>query len=116
MIVCSTAVRARQTCAGLLKAASFAPSVVFEQRLYGARISALHELVQATSEDCSTLMLIGHEPTSSSAVEWLTGCALDHFPTAAMASISFAGLPWQSVARCTGSLLWLQKPRELPAE
>lgn len=114
IIVCSTAVRARQTCTELLRGASFDPPVEFERGLYGAYVDTLQDVVRATSEDCSTLMLIGHEPTWSSAVEWFAGRAVDHFPTAAIARISFARATWQSIAPGTGSLLWLQKPRELP--
>ena len=116
IIVCSTAVRARQTCAELLRGASFAPPVVFDRGLYGAHVGTLRDLMRATDEGCSTLMLVGHEPTCSSAVEWFAGCAVNHFPTAAIARISFDCAAWQSVAPGTGSLAWLQKPRELPED
>lgn len=116
LIVCSTAVRARQTCAELLKTASFAPPVLFDRGLYHAHVTAVQDLVRATGEHCSAVMLVGHEPTSSETVEWFAGRAPDHFPTAAIASISFADMPWHSVARGTGCLDWLQKPRELPRD
>ena len=115
-ILCSTAVRARQTCAEMLRGASFAAPVEFERGLYAAHLGKIQEVIHAARKDCATIMLIGHEPTWSSAVEWFAGRAVDHFPTAAIARISFDCANWQRVVRSTGTLVWLQKPRELPGK
>ncbi len=113
-IVCSTAMRARQTCSCLLEAATFTAPVTFTSELYGADVDDLLSLIHATGAGPSVLMLIGHEPTWSRAIGRFTLSGPCDFPTAALARISFAVDTWQRVACGAGKLVWLQKPRELP--
>jgi phosphohistidine phosphatase len=64
-IVCSGAVRTRQTLARMLKVFGDAPTVAYRQSLYDqGKGSVLDELAQ-TKNSVERLMIVGHEPTVS---------------------------------------------------
>ncbi|OBG26394.1 histidine phosphatase family protein [Mycobacterium sp. E3198] len=60
-VLCSTATRARQT----LENTRVGAPVRYSERLYGAAPGTVIEEVNATSEDVGTLLVVGHEPTTS---------------------------------------------------
>ena len=112
-IVCSTAKRARQTLKRARKAGAWEASVRYTSDLYGAYPTTLLETMQGEPDTTSVLMLIGHEPTWSETIERLASVEIDHFPTAAMARIDLPFTTWREAAFGQGTLIWLQKPREL---
>lgn len=60
-VLCSTATRARQT----LENTRVAAPVRYTERLYGAAPGTVIEEINATAEDVGTLLVVGHEPTTS---------------------------------------------------
>lgn len=60
-VLCSTATRARQT----LDNTRIEAPVRFSERLYGATPGTMIEEISETADDVATLLVIGHEPTTS---------------------------------------------------
>ena len=112
-ILCSTAVRARQTLHRAQKAGGWNAEVQFTSALYGATPDGLLQGIRQQSDTVQTLMLIGHEPVWSHAIELFTGQSCGHFPTAAMARIDLPVEGWREASFGIGTLAWLQRPREL---
>jgi phosphohistidine phosphatase len=99
LVLCSTALRARETWQLAEKELGAHPRTTFEQRVYGASAAELLDLARQTPSSVRTLMIVGHEPTMSDLTLELAGddraSALDRvrakFPTAAIAILAFAG-------------------------
>ncbi|MCY3576764.1 MAG: histidine phosphatase family protein [bacterium] len=103
LVLCSPAVRARQTVEIAIAAGSWTcPTETADELYYGT----MDDMVTlACKRQVPLLMLVGHEPTMSSALEYLTGGEL-RMPTGALARINLN--PDNS-----GLLEWLIPPRLL---
>ena len=92
-VICSSATRAKLTLRHAGEAGGWESRVDFEPRLYLAEAHTVFDLLHEFTGDGKSLMLVGHEPTSSEMVRLLCGCALPgagamvRFPTAAMARV-----------------------------
>ena len=112
-IVCSTATRARKTLKRAKKAGAWDAPTRFTRALYDAYPPDLLAVIRQEPDTTTVLMLVGHEPTWSETIEQLVGGAVDHFPTGAMARIDLPHDAWGEAAFGQGTLVWLQKPRDL---
>lgn len=61
-VVCSTALRARQTWELVQPALGAAPETVFDDRVYDASAARLLQLIRCTATDVRTLLVVGHDP------------------------------------------------------
>ena len=111
LIVCSTAVRTRETLTLAIEdLASSPPQVVFDVSLYEASHAEILRIVHGTAPDVQSLMLIGHNPgmqilAFALSCEDDTECRLrvaQKFPTAGLAIITFDVDDWSSIAPGTG--------------
>lgn len=114
LVLCSTALRTRQTLAVLLPVLPGDVVVVLEDELYGASLEGLIERLREVDEVVSAVLVIGHNPTLHALALALTGQgdALDRFPTGALATVGFFG-PWADLGEGAGELEALVVPREL---
>jgi len=62
LVVCSTAVRARETLDRLMTAGKLDWQVRYEPRLYGASPDTILSLVHTYGLNCDSLLLVGHNP------------------------------------------------------
>lgn len=111
VILCSTAQRARETAALLLEEYSFEGELHFMDELYHADLSDYLDILAELPDDVGTVMLIGHNPTLSSALEFFTD-AYEPFKTAAIAYIKFDAECWDAlIERHEGKLLGYWTPK-----
>ena len=110
-IICSTALRARQTLELATRAGNWDSNIQYSDDLYEASARTMIMLMQQISQPVNTVMLVGHEPTWSHLVGLLIGGGNIRFPTAAMARIDFYFNDWRSLGPATGQLRWLLQPR-----
>jgi phosphohistidine phosphatase len=103
-VICSTALRTRQTLEGL----GVDAPVEFESRVYDNDAEEILALLREQSAE--TLLLVGHNPSMHQLVFGLTGGAEDRFPTSATAVIGFEGV-WTDLWPGTGSLVSFWTPR-----
>ena len=103
-VICSPALRTRQTLEGLALAAP----AEFEPRVYDNDVEEILTLLREQS--APTLLLVGHNPSMHQLVFGLTGGAEARFPTSATAVIRFDG-DWTDLWPGIGRLDSLWTPR-----
>jgi phosphohistidine phosphatase len=115
-VLCSTATRARET---LARSGIDAP-VRYVERLYGATPGTVIEQINQVSDDVSTLLVVGHEPTISEVAIILAGAdgtdtvAVERisakYPTSAIAVLRIDG-GWKQVEPGSAALVDFHVPR-----
>lgn len=111
LCLCSTATRTRQTWECAAGELPQQPATVYEDRIYDASYAELVALLRETPEDVGTVLVIGHNPGMHALADTLAGGLVDHFPTSAIAVISFGG-SWRDVEDGVGTLDEVWTPRE----
>jgi phosphohistidine phosphatase len=87
LVLCSSSRRTRETWDRLAAAVDSGVEIHYYERLYGASDDETLDLAGATPDDVTTLMIVGHNPTSQEVVSVLTGQGDLGFPTCAIAVI-----------------------------
>jgi phosphohistidine phosphatase len=111
LVLCSPAVRTRQTMAEL--ALDPGVDVAIEAGLYGAEADELLEHVREVDDDVATVLLVGHNPGVHHLVLEVTGGErVPNFRPATLAVLSLDVDRWQDVGAASGSLDSLHVPDE----
>ncbi len=115
-VLCSTATRARET----LERSGIDAPVRYVDRLYGATAGTVIEEINHVSDDVSTLLIVGHEPTTSEVAIILAGAdgtdtvALERisekYPTSSIAVLRIDG-GWEQVEPGSAALVEFHVPR-----
>ena len=114
-VLCSSAVRTRQT---LARAGVEAPAS-FLGRLYGASPGDVIDEINKVDDDVATLLVVGHEPTTSHVALGLAGPGSDRgsaeqmalkYPTSAIAVLQVPG-PWAGLQLSGAELVSFHVPR-----
>jgi phosphohistidine phosphatase len=122
LILCSTATRARQTLAPLIKRLGApAPPLSLEDGLYLAPEGSLMARLQAIPDDVSTVLLVAHNDGIWQLAEGLAGrgpaaslAALrEKYPTGTLAVLQVPAGTWQDLATGSGELVAFVRPRDL---
>jgi phosphohistidine phosphatase len=114
LVLCSSAVRARETLAGI----GLEEGAVVERGLYGASEGALLDRLRKLPDDVSSAMLIGHNPGMQELTLMLAGEGSQlgrvhkKFPTAALATLDFDG-DWSSLRPHAARLTAFVRPKDL---
>ena len=125
LILCSTAVRTRQTLAALIsRLAPPAPPIALEKRLYLATEPELLARLRALPDDVRTLLLIAHNEGIGELANALAGreesaaraSLRAKFPTAALAVLRAPDGPWRDLKPGAADLLSFVRPRDLMPE
>lgn len=111
-VVSSSAVRARQTVEGAVQAGGWGSPVEINESLYLGSPGAVLEAIQRQPEDCSSVLLAGHEPGWSGSVARLTGGGDVRMVTAAIARLDTFGR-WSEIRFGSCQLTWLVTPKLL---
>ena len=118
LVLCSTAVRARQTLERLEPALGKRSTRV-EPELYGAGPRALLERIQAVPDAVQSVLLIGHNPALQELIVDLArpGAARRDvqakFPTGALAALECTAQRWADVRHGGAELVAFVRPRDL---
>jgi phosphohistidine phosphatase len=122
-VICSTAVRTRQTWELVAAALPKAPAATFEDALYDADPDDIIDVIQATPGDVRSLLVLGHNPGLHEVANLLVATGdLDarerlgeKLPTAGLAVIDFAFGSWEKIHPDSGRLDRFVVPRTLEA-
>ena len=106
LVVCSTAVRARET---LARSGLTATRVRHDERVYAAAPQDLMSVVDEVSDDLGTVALVGHNPGLSELVRALTTEAVE-LKTSAIAVMAWQG-GWPDVWARSANLVSHATPR-----
>jgi phosphohistidine phosphatase len=112
LVLCSTALRARQTLAALLPVLTGDVEIRLEAALYGAGVAQVLARLREVDESVGSVLVVGHNPTLHELVLALTGRTdtLERFPTGALASVTVT-TRWAELAEGVGELEGFFVPR-----
>jgi phosphohistidine phosphatase len=113
LVICSPAVRTRETAEIVLQNAKLELEPRFDERIYEASLRELVQIVTEIPDDKEVAIMIGHNPGFEELLSFFTG---EHrrMPTCALAKIRFGDVSWKDVRAGEGSLEWFIAPKELP--
>lgn len=116
-VLCSTAVRARETAEYVIDAFGIEPdAVLFDDQLYHAGFRQWLGRIRA--EEAERVLICGHNPSLDLLVETLSrrepelSATGKLMTTAAIAQLRFA-VPWAQISAGSGELVTIARPREL---
>jgi phosphohistidine phosphatase len=113
-VLCSDAVRARQTAqlvlTGLNEGGKHVPDAEPLAELYDTSVHQVLHVVASVPDRVSTLMVVAHEPTMSETTAALTGHHVD-LPTCAAVRVELPG-GWPSASAGAGTLVGVRTPRD----
>jgi phosphohistidine phosphatase len=113
LVVCSTAVRARQTWELVTAELTRQPPVRLEPRIYEASTLGLLMLVREFPEEAATALVVGHNPAISQLAAGLCeDPAFPSFPTAGVAVLTISG-SWTMTSPGEAKLNEFTTPRDL---
>ena len=115
LVLCSPAIRARETAELVLSAAEVTASVRYDKRIYEAAPRQLLEVISEVEEEQTTVLLVGHNPGMEELLRALTGME-EPLATGTLARIDFSFDAWNGVTEDRGSLELIVRPNELPAD
>jgi phosphohistidine phosphatase len=119
-VLCSTALRTRQTWEGIARCLDNPPEAEYLSALYLSGAVALQQRIRALPEAAETVMIIGHNPGLHEAAVFYCGAGDDvvvsqlhlNFPPAALAVLHFQD-PWAKLSGQTGRLQKFVGPPDL---
>ena len=111
LLICSPAVRTRETAELVLKSANLRVEERFDERIYEASLRDLLQVVAEIPDEEKVVILIGHNPGFEELQAFLTGESR-RMPTCALAKIKF-DVSWGDIKQGAGNLEWFITPKEL---
>ena len=114
-VLCSTATRTRET----LARTGIEANIRYEEDLYDSRPGTVLSLINGIGDGVQTLLVVGHEPTTSSLAFALAGPGSDadalermteKYPTSAIAVLA-TQLPWARLELGGATLVYFHVPR-----
>lgn len=121
LVLCSSAMRARQTLDLVLPALKGAPEVLYEDALYLASPRVLLARLHRVGPDTASVLMIGHNPglhalaldlTATGARDTITQLTRK-LPTAGLVLLGFDAADWTGVMPATGHLIAFKTPKGL---
>jgi len=112
LVLCSPAVRARETTDLVLAGPDLSSNVRGDERIYEASPFRLLEVISEIENNANAALLVGHNPGIEELIKLLTGRA-EHMTTATLARIDLPADEWSNIANCAASLAWIVTPNKL---
>lgn len=125
LVLCSTALRTRETLDLVLPQLGVVPAVRLMGELYLARWISVVNIIRQVREPADTLMVVGHNPgleecarklarpPGDTQARKLHQALNEDFPTAALAVLEFDIPAWSGVERGEGDLQIYVRPKDL---
>jgi phosphohistidine phosphatase len=122
LILCSPAVRARQTVDLVLPHLAGAPTIEYEEAFYLAAPSVLLARLRKIAANVRHVMVVGHDPGMQGLALELSGAGDSEtlqslarkFPTTGLAVIRFKAREWSKIGPAKGRLQLFMSPKTLP--
>ena len=109
-ILCSSAVRTRQTIELAVAAGNWNRTTILEPALYLASPGSVVDLLRDQADEANSILIVGHQPTCAELVRRLTGDDPPRFVTAAVACVHLDIASWSEVEPYCGRLAWFSTP------
>ena len=115
LVLCSPAVRARETAELVLAAAEVTANVRYDQRIYEASPRQLLQVISEVEENKSAVLLVGHNPGMEDLLRALTGTR-EPMATGTLAKIKLKLDEWSRATEDIGELECIVRPDEPAAD
>ena len=113
LILCSTAIRARQTAEILVEALDAPNKVIFSDELYMGEPQDFITALKEYTDDEDIVMIVAHNPGLEAYLQIVDG-EIESLPTAGLGYLLLAVDDWQELSLDTmGDLIGFWKPKEL---
>lgn len=124
-VLCSAAVRTRETLENMIDFFSKRPKVTYQDSLYLASPATMLTSIKSVDEDTNSLLVVGHNPgtemlalaLANSGTQTSDGLRriFHKFPTASIAHFAFVIGHWSEIAERTGRLELFETPKSIKA-
>jgi phosphohistidine phosphatase len=112
-ILCSSAIRARQTAEAIAAQVGFTGEIDFLDRLYMAEVEGYFNVLKELPDDLERVMVIGHNPGLETLLQMLAG-RIESLPTAVVAHISLPIEKWTQLnGDLAGEMVEIWRPKDL---
>ncbi len=112
LVLCSTALRTRETAALFFAEWNVSPSTEYRDDLYHAEPVQIEGILNSVDDSVESLMIIGHNPGLEEFLTQHTGNSII-MPTAALARVDFELDSWSQFTTSTqGTLIHVWRPKE----
>ena len=113
-IICSAALRTRQTGEYFYNALDFDPAKVqFDKRIYECMPEDLYEVIRETDAEVTSLVVIGHNPALTYFTNYYSGKQIIEMPTTGVAWLEFETDNWDLDRYTPATLKYFLRPKEL---
>jgi len=111
LILCSGAIRTRQTIDALRKKNPFI-EIEYDDNLYLAEKTAIEFLVSEVANDIETLLICGHNPGLTDFINAKTDNEFDEIPTSCIVVIEFQNYLWKEILHTKGTIIYVDYPNK----
>lgn len=112
-ILTSPAVRALSTAVSLARTAGISlQKIKLEPHLYFSGVNEIITLIEATSNDIDSLMVVGHNPDLTDVANHFVPSITDEMPTSSIASIRFNIESWADISQRKVSEWFFDYPKK----
>jgi phosphohistidine phosphatase len=111
LIAASSARRTRETAELVIQASGYRSDVRFSRDLYEADVASLRAFVETLPEECSRVLLIGHNPGLEEFLADISGESAT-LKTSALVELHLPGNSWRDLGRKPAKLVRLWRPAE----
>lgn len=114
LIICSAAKRTHKTAKIVADELHYKNhDIIIEMDLYEASIADVVQVVRNLSDDYKSIVLVGHNPTITGLVGYLSHTHVEHVPTSGQACLQFNFKTWKQLIPQSGELLWFDYPKNV---
>lgn len=111
-VVCSAAKRTHKTAKLIAEQVGYATeNISKEYELYEAGIADVMQVLRQIDDQHKKVILVGHNPTVTGLVGFLSGTHIEGLPTSGQACISFPFQSWKQLTPQSGNLEWVDSPK-----
>jgi phosphohistidine phosphatase len=116
VILCSSAIRARETVEILTEELKYKNEVIYTEKLYMAEPEDLIKALKKLSDDLQSAMIVGHNPGLEAYLQIIDG-EIEALPTAGLGSLVLVLDDWKDISLETmGDLVGFWTPKMLEKE
>ena len=112
-IICSSAKRTLETAKLFNNYLNVINIIDKRDDLYGTSVSGIISLIETLNSECSSIMIVGHNPTMTLTINKISELTLDYLPTSGVATIQYKISKWGDVLFYTGRILDLIYPSKI---
>jgi phosphohistidine phosphatase len=111
LVICSTAVRTKETLDIFLEFSGIHSRIVYEEIIYENEVKKIINYISGINDIVSNLMIIGHNPTLENLVPFFTNRVIPgDFKTSGIAIINFDIKSWKEISVKKGVLELYKNP------